>query len=867
MKTEEKLKISHIISLIILGIFVGIMLMSFWQSQFSAEKMAKQQNLIPLMWFGFCVLVPTIFIELYKRTIKIIKCLGLNDSTAALFGRYHVFTYAIFLAYGLVLIGIKPYLSFILLIFILFALEQVFLLWLLADKPQKERWFNSLDVIPELFFVSGFAALIYQVIWQRVLFTTFGSNIESVTVIVAIFMFGLGIGSLVGGQVQKYFPNRLLEYFVGVEIAIAIFGVLSIPLIETIGAITPRDSLPALIGVTFALLALPTILMGSTLPLLVSYLHRRHPNLGAVVGKLYAYNTLGSAFASFLTVMLLFTALGRQSSLAVAALCNIATAYMVWSFCKQNKGNYSSNEHKDANVSPSQNNGGLTYGMALLLSSIIGYASLSLEILWFRIIGFMTANLPQVFGTLLAVFLVGIAYGSLKAKSWSEAGKDVRVFVSRSLILMVVTAYISVPLVGLISSFDQTTGIGVGYIAIGLLALFSGGIFPLLCQMGINNVSSNKSGLAVSWVYFFNIIGATSGSLITGFVLLNEFDLGLNILIVCVIIVFAIALLSRVSLRNYVLCAAAIAGALLLQPVIYENIIFNLQGLNIKNGVFKHISENRHGIITVVESKKKGDIIYGNGAYDGRYNIDPIVDGNDISRAYMLAALHPNPKRILEIGLSSGSWARVFTMYKPLDKMVSIEINPGYIGMIEKYPEISPLLQSPKWIDYIDDGRRWLTNHPDERFDAIVMNTTYYWRNNASNLLSREFLELCKRHLNDGGIVYYNTTEARDNIYTAAHVFKHVVQFHSMVAASDQPFSMSYEEKNRNLLGFNWDNGKVVFANDNEKYAQMRENLAKYELEDIRDKVLSEKGLWLITDDNMSSEYKIEHSFLPANWR
>ncbi len=865
MVTKEKLKIHHVILLIIIGVFVGIMLMAFWQSQFSAEKMAKQQNLIPMMWLGFCILVPTIFIELYKMAFKTIKRLGLNDSTRNLFARYHVFTYTIFLSYGLVLVGIKPYLSFILLVFILFVLAQVFLLWFLADKSQKEHWFNSLDVIPELFFVSGFSALIYQVIWQRVLFATFGSNIESVTVIVAIFMFGLGIGSLVGGQVQKYFPNHLLEYFVGVEIAIGVFGIFSIPLIEVIGAVTPHDSLPALIGVTFALLAFPTILMGSTLPLLVSYLHRRYPNLGGVVGKLYAYNTLGSAFASFLTVMLLFTALGRQSSLAVAAICNIVTAYMVWSFCKGRNG-YSFNEQKDVDIDAPQNNSGHTYSMTLLLSSVIGYASLSLEILWFRIIGFMTANLPQVFGTLLAVFLVGIAYGSLKAKNWSESGKDVRVFVSRSLLLMAVTAYFSVPLVGFISSFDQTTGIGVGYIAIGLLALFSGGIFPLLCQMAINNVGSHKSGLAVSWVYFFNIIGATSGSLITGFVLLNEFDLGVNILIVCVVLIFAIVLLSRISLKNYVLCLSAIAGALLLQPVIYNNIIFNLQGLPEKIGGFKHISENRHGIITVVESKKNSDIIYGNGAYDGRYNIDPAVNGNDISRAYMLAALHPNPKRILEIGLSSGSWARVFTMYKPLDKMVSIEINPGYIGMIEKYPEISPLLQSPKWVDYIDDGRRWLTNHPDERFDAIVMNTTYYWRNNASNLLSREFLELCKRHLNEGGIVYYNTTEARDNIYTVAHVFKHVVQFHSMVAASDQPFSMSYEEKNRKLLGFVWDNGNVVFADDNKKYAQIRENMAKFELKDIRDKVLAEKDLWLITDDNMASEYKIDHSFLPPKW-
>jgi predicted membrane-bound spermidine synthase len=126
--------------------------------------------------------------------------------------------------------------------------------------------------IAVLFLVSGFSALIYQVVWQRVLFATFGINSEAVTVIVSVFMFGLGVGALLGGQLQKRFPQRLLAIFIGLEILIGLFGLVSLPLIQFVSHLSSSGSTLELVGWSYLILAIPTLLMGATLPVLVSFL-------------------------------------------------------------------------------------------------------------------------------------------------------------------------------------------------------------------------------------------------------------------------------------------------------------------------------------------------------------------------------------------------------------------------------------------------------------------------------------------------------------------------------------------------------------------------------------------------------------------
>lgn len=181
-----------------------------------------------------------------------------------------------------------------------------------------------------VFLLSGFAALLYQIVWQRALYAIYGINIESVTMIVTAFMLGLGLGSLVGGVVSKDPKRPVLLYFSIVEGGIGVFGVASLGIFHAVGTVTLGMSAIATFFVTFLLVLLPTMLMGSTLPLLVAHLVRENKNVGKSVGTLYFVNTLGSAFASAASVLFILGRAGQLGSTRIAALLNVTVSLLAY---------------------------------------------------------------------------------------------------------------------------------------------------------------------------------------------------------------------------------------------------------------------------------------------------------------------------------------------------------------------------------------------------------------------------------------------------------------------------------------------------------------------------------------------------------
>lgn len=181
-----------------------------------------------------------------------------------------------------------------------------------------------------VFLLSGFAALLYQIVWQRALYAIYGINIESVTMIVTAFMLGLGIGSLAGGIVSKDPKKPVLLYFAIVEAGIGVFGLASLAIFHAVGDATLGMSAFPTFIVTFLLVLLPTMLMGSTLPLLVAHLVRENKNVGKSVGTLYFVNTLGSAFASAASVLFILGHAGQSGSVRVAALLNVTVSLLAY---------------------------------------------------------------------------------------------------------------------------------------------------------------------------------------------------------------------------------------------------------------------------------------------------------------------------------------------------------------------------------------------------------------------------------------------------------------------------------------------------------------------------------------------------------
>lgn len=253
-----------------------------------------------------------------------------SHAVADAYRRHDTLTYAVFLLTLSTAGGVQFVTPVTLTLLALFVGAQLLVLRRAMPRPPRSGADRQVLALSVLFFVSGAAALVYQVAWQRTLFRYFGVNMEPVTIIVSIFMLGLGLGALAGGWLSRFSPRWLPMIFVTIELGIGIFGVVSLPLIYRIGESARASSLLTMAMAVYALLAIPTFLMGATLPVLVAWLHQAYHDVGRSVARLYFVNTLGSALACFLTVDVIFAFTGLRGATWVAAGCNFAVALLAF---------------------------------------------------------------------------------------------------------------------------------------------------------------------------------------------------------------------------------------------------------------------------------------------------------------------------------------------------------------------------------------------------------------------------------------------------------------------------------------------------------------------------------------------------------
>lgn len=808
----------------------------------------------------YVVALLPLFLHIWRRLLneQIFPSL-LNNVPSVAFRRLEPFTYLIWLTAIGFYFELAPSIPLTLAIGLLFVLLQIVVVTISLPPADRSAILIRQEYIAFLFLISGFSALIYQTAWQRSLFSLFGVNSESVTIIVSVFMLGLGVGALMGGWLQRRFPTRHLMLFLLMETGIGVFGLASMDIIQGMGRSSGTETTLSLAAKAYLVLFFPTLLMGATLPILIAYIQGFYRNLGKTTSLLYALNTFGSAIAAFVTVEILFVFLGLRTSVIIAAICNLITAFLVWQVSRtlvwSTPGTaiaYKANQSTQAPIV-------LSFRSAFLILMLGGFIALSQEILWFRILSFMTGGKPQTFGLVLTATLCGIACGALQANRLCDKRTDMAGPLSKTLLFAAAVFYLSVPALGFLAmGLGAAVAVLAAYCLIGLVAYASGLIFPLLIQAA--DASKADTLLRVSLLYFANIIGASVGPLFTGFLMLNWISLKQAVLVLTFLTVLTsiiVAIVAKSNPKEKKVQLIWIAGFALLmvlfQPYLFSNYLEKLQFDGPQELPFKHVVENRSGIITVTRGSPV-DTIYGGGVYDGGFNINPVANSNGIDRAYMLAALHRQPVNILEIGLSSGSWTKVIASYSPLKRLTVVEINSGYHQLLGFYPEIAQVLNNAKVSLVYDDGRRWLLANPDMKFDFILMNTTFHWRSNASSLLSREFFELCKEHLTAGGVIYFNTTGSMDAAMTAGMTFRYVTQFRNFVAASDSPFDMTTEERRANLMRFTDDKGAPIFLKDAE-HENVGARLAAQDLHDMRNEIVNTKGLHLITDDNMYVEY------------
>jgi len=553
-----------------------------------------------------------------------------------------------------------------------------------------------------IFFLSGIPALIYQIVWQRALFAIYGVNMESVTVVVTAFMLGLGQGSLFGGWVSKHSRVAVLGVYGVAELAIALFGVFSLRLFDWVGSYSLFASVLETGFLTFALVLLPTMMMGATLPLLVTSLVRRSPNVGRSTGILYCFNTLGSAVACLVLALYLMKTFGKAGSLTLAATLNLLVGLGALALYLNDKKVRSSLATPVSRTIDAVTSTAISFPVALAIGFASGFIALSYEILWIRVYQISLMGLARAFPLVLSAYLAGLAFGAI-AVYWfcpdeydTTAPVPVRAF-AVFLFFANTLGFLLIPAAARL--FQQ------GHEIFPLILMIStagclGATLPLLSHMAVP--PDDKAGYGLSWLYFSNILGSALGCYLTGFLLLDHLPLA-QIALLLAILGFAMTAIlvflaregrgflvaSVISMGFLGLAFAGSSGSL--YDRVYERII--LKGRFEENTRFAHVVENRHGVVCVTQS----GTVYGDGVYDGEFNTDLVNDVNYVVRAYALNAFHAAPKKsVLVIGLSSGSWVQVLAHNPEVEKLTVIEINPGYLEIIPAYEMVKTLLSNPK---------------------------------------------------------------------------------------------------------------------------------------------------------------------------
>ncbi|MFP6874876.1 MAG: methyltransferase domain-containing protein [Verrucomicrobiales bacterium] len=522
---------------------------------------------------------------------------------------------------------------------------------------------------------------------------------------------------------------------------------------------------------------------------------------------------------------------------------------------------------------------------ALLLVTLTGFISLSYEICWVRLYSFITASRAWAFGAMLGTYLIGLALGSLWSLRFQDAENGANPKHLRVLSLFVLAAntagFLVVPVVSWLAIFipyhsvetDQGSVMALATLPlIAISAALLGATLPLICHFAIS--PDDKAGARLSYLYLGNILGSGAGSLLTGFVLMDQLPLQqISVLLAFLGLILSAGIAFYSKLRGCQLAkrlaftATAGLAILLSSPFLFDGLFERLQLKSNYNHRerFDLVIESRFGVVTIDRHHK----IYGGGIYDGYIGTE-LEAGSWMIRPYFLSAVHPAPREVLVIGLSGGTWTQILAHNPHVKHITAVEINAAYSKrVIPRYDAVKSILTDPKVEIVIDDGRRWLRNHPDRKFDAIIANATYHWREHASSLLSREFMRQIKAHLKPGGIYLFNSTGSDRAAKTALEVFPDCALLLNNIIASNAPLTYDKERWRKTLAAYQYQ-GKRLFDTNNEEDRKSLEAVVSI-LDNLGIKeVATERRLWTrailendpgirkarpITDDNLGHEF------------
>jgi spermidine synthase len=627
-------------------------------------------------------------------------------------------------------------------------------------------------LVTVLFFASGMVALAYEVVWVRALGLVVGNSLWAAISVVAAYMAGMAIGGLLVAHFASRLRWHLRLYGAAEAVAagVALATPRALPLLQRIAAgFGPEPlsgwGLPLLarFGIAWVFLALPTVAMGATLPLLVARIGEGR-SLAWRVGRLYSANTLGAVVGVVLAGFVALPVLGERGTLSAFAIVGLLVAGLAWAA----ETGVPRSPRPIAERVASGRRGWLAF------PALFGFVALACELVWTRVLLLSLGSRVYAFALILAVYLVGIGAGAFLARF---ARGDARRTLAACQVLLGVSLGAQLPLLGRLgdvlawlavrgrfSSFAQLQcGLAVAVaLAILLPTLAFGASFPL-CVGAYPSGSSPET--RTGEVAAANTAGAILGSILGPLLLVPAFGSQSLIIGFGVLSALAGAVLAP-SLRMQI-AGSVVAGLLVVEGVVVPAGTVLRGAAAVAEGVVEDLRESASATVVV---RRIGDqrgtwrSLELNGVNVA--GTSPELRAIQRLQGHLPMLLCARPEKVLHIGFGSGGTAWAVTRHR-VREIVIAEISPEVLEVSDKvFRDINRgALRDPRVRVALNDGRNLLLASR-EKFDAILSDSIHPVYAGNSTLYTREYFELCRRHLRPGGVVsmwlplYSLTTES-----------------------------------------------------------------------------------------------------------
>ena len=687
-----------------------------------------------------------------------------------------------------------------------------------------------------LFLISGAAGLIYEIVWERLLELYFGVTMVSVTLIVSAYMAGLGVGSLIGGRIARDLKNTLFIYGL-LEIGIALFGLFSPRLIVWVGQATAGASYVLVFLISFAILLIPTTLMGMTLPLLTQSFVDRVEVSGQVIGLLYGINTLGAAIGTVLAGYVLIGFYGLDGTVYIAVLLNglvglFAFALARWQLVPEVVSEAAST------VGPVSTVWG--YRTILLTSFLVGFIGLGFEMLWIRILLIVNKNTAYAFPSILFVFLLGLALGGyLFGRKADTSSNPVALFCKIELSGAVVAVFTfllfwislqyqspwienfidtqkpTFPFVETENQFSFSRrallqNLWNYFLPILILvlpaSLVLGGGLPVLDRLSIQNPL--VSGRRVGDIHLANILGSVAGSLAISFLLLPAFgsEWTMKLLVVSTFIFPTLYFLHKVREQSFSkndtslisIGLIALIGFFLVPP---RGEFYN-RLYSYGTGQDAVISESGDSVLALTyetQNPHPAGWFWIGGEINSLFPAQGLYEERSL-----LCAGASRPKRILIIGFGGGFSTLFYKSIPDVEEIVVVELLSDVAPFLSRHMDSARVtLDDPRVTYLVDDGRRYLNASLDEKFDLISIDPLRVHTAGHNNLYSEEALNIYRDHLTPNGVLCAWMDEFHVIPHTVAQVFSYVDQYRNeTMVASSQPIVYQTDYMKRVAAGY-----------------------------------------------------------------